>query len=100
MVIDPVVVLLQVPLLKVYVIVYVPGVLAARLIAPVAAVIETPAGAVYVPPTVPVWVTLAVPIAQYGEPAYDIVATGSAVIVILVVAVLLHAPTVNEYVIV
>jgi hypothetical protein len=40
-----VVVLLQVPLLKLYVIVYVPGVLVAKLMAPVAAVIETPAGA-------------------------------------------------------
>ena len=52
----------------------------------------TPAGAVYVPPAVPVCVTVAVPVAQYGEPAYEIVAVGSAVMVIEVVAVLLHAP--------
>ena len=37
-----------------------------RFIAPVAALIETPAGAVYVPPAVPVCVTVAVPVAQYG----------------------------------
>ena len=37
-----------------YVTVYVPGVLAARSISPVAALITTPAGAVYVPPAVPV----------------------------------------------
>ena len=67
----------------------------ARLIAPVAALITTPAGAVYVPPAVPVCVTVAVPVAQYGDPAYAIVAVGNAVIVIEVVAVLLHAPTVN-----
>ena len=65
------------------------------MIAPVAAVMDTPAGAVYVPPAVPVCVGVAVPVAQYGLPAYAIVAVGSAVIVILVVAVLLHAPTVK-----
>ncbi len=72
----------------------------ARLIAPVPAFIETPAGAVYVPPAVPVWVTVAAPVAQYGEPAYEIVATGRAVIVIEVVVVLLHTPLLKEYVIV
>ena len=51
------------PLVNEYVIVYVPGVLVARFISPVAAVIETPAGAVYVPPAVPVCVTAAVPVA-------------------------------------
>ena len=64
-----VVILLHVPLLNVYVIVYVPGVLAAKLISPVAALIITPAGAIYVPPAVPVCVTVAVPDAQYGLPA-------------------------------
>ena len=34
-----------------------------------AASITTPAGAVYVPPAVPVCVTVAVPVAQYGLPA-------------------------------
>ena len=71
----------------------------ARLISPVAALITTPAGAVYVPPAVPVCVTVAVPVAQYGEPAYAIVAVGRALMVMLVVVVLLQAPTVNEYVI-
>src|SRR3984957_3066194 len=94
-VIDPVVVLLHVPFVNEYVIKYVPGILVAKLIAPVAAVIETPAGAEYVPPAVPVWVTVAVPVAQYGEPEYAIVAVGSAVIVILVVVVLLQAPLVK-----
>ena len=70
------------------------------MIAPVAAVIEIPAGAVYVPPAVPVCVGVAVPVAQYGLPAYAIVAVGNAVIVIEVVAVLLHVPLVNEYVMV
>jgi hypothetical protein len=42
---DVVAVLLQAPLVKEYVMVYVPAVLAARLITPVAAVMETPAGA-------------------------------------------------------
>ncbi len=42
---DVVVVLLHVPLLKEYVMVYVPAVLEARLIAPVDVLIETPAGA-------------------------------------------------------
>jgi hypothetical protein len=64
--------------------------------APVAALITTPAGAVYTPPAAPVCVTVAVPVAQYGDPAYEIVAVGRAVIVMLVVAVLLQAPTVNE----
>jgi len=36
---------------------------------PVPAFITTPAGAVYVPPTVPVCVTVAVPVPQYGLPA-------------------------------
>ncbi len=53
-VIEVVAVLLHAPTVKEYVIVYVPGVLVARLIAPVAALITTPAGAVYVPPAVPV----------------------------------------------
>ena len=61
-----VVMLLQPPLVKLYVIVYVPGVLATRSMSPVAALITTPAGAVYVPPAVPVCVTVAVPVAQYG----------------------------------
>jgi hypothetical protein len=42
--------LLQAPLANEYVIAYVPGVLAAKSISPVAALIVTPAGAVYVPP--------------------------------------------------
>src|SRR5580765_5391624 len=67
---------------------------------PVAALIETPAGAVYVPPAWPVWVTVAVPVAQYGLPAYAIVAVGRALIVILVVVVLVHVPLPNEYVMV
>ena len=66
---DAVVVLLHVPFVKLYVIVYVPGVLVYKLIAPVAAVIDTPAGAVYVPPACPVCVTVAVPVAQYCDPA-------------------------------
>ena len=53
-VIEVVAVLLHAPTVNEYVIVYVPGVLVARLIAPVAALITTPAGAVYVPPAVPV----------------------------------------------
>ena len=65
---EAVVVLLHPPLVKLYVIVYVPGVLATRSISPVTASIATPAGAVYVPPAVPVCVTVAVPVAQYGEP--------------------------------
>src|SRR5579863_847002 len=93
-------VLLHAPAVKLYVIVYVPGVLATRSISPVTALITTPAGAVYVPPAVPVWVTVAVPVAQYGLPLYAIVATGNAVIVIEAVAVLLHAPAVKLYVIV
>ena len=60
--------------------------------APVAGVMDTPAGAVYEPPAAPVCVTFAVPVAQYGEPAYDIVAVGRALIVILVVVVLLQVP--------
>ena len=48
---------------------YIPGVLVARFIALVAALITTPAGAVYEPPAVPVCVTVAVPVAQYGVPA-------------------------------
>src|SRR5579863_10452818 len=95
-VIEAVVILLHAPAVKLYVIVYVPGVLATRSISPVTALITTPAGAVYVPPAVPVWVTVAVPVAQYGLPLYAIVATGNAVIVIEAVAVLLHAPAVNE----
>ena len=35
---------------------------------PVVASIESPAGALYVPPAVPVCVTVAVPVAQYGDP--------------------------------
>src|SRR5579863_7258892 len=93
-------VLLHAPAVKLYVIVYVPGVLATRSISPVTALITTPAGAVYVPPAVPVRVTVAVPVAQYGLPLYAIVATGNAVIVIEAVAVLLHAPAVKPYVIV
>ena len=68
MVIEVVAVLLQAPTVKEYVMVYVPGVLVARFIAPVAALITTPAGAVYEPPAVPVCVTVAVPVAQYGDP--------------------------------
>ena len=48
------------------------------------------------PPAVPVWVTVAVPVAQYGEPLYAIVAVGKAVMVIEAVAVLLHAPLVKN----
>src|SRR5258707_5188708 len=93
-----VVVLLHPPLVKLYVIVYVPGVLATRSISPVAALITTPDGAVYVPPAVPVCVTVAVPVAQYGDPEYAIVAVGNAVIVMDAVVVLLHAPLVKLYV--
>ena len=46
MVIDVVVVLLHVPLLNEYIIVYVPGVLVTRFMSPVAALMMTPAGAV------------------------------------------------------
>src|SRR5450755_838952 len=99
-VMEAVVVLLQVPLPNEYVIVNVPGVLVAKLIAPVAALITTPAGAVYVPPACPVCVTVAFPVAQYGEAAYEIVAVGSALIVMLAVVVLLQVPLLNEYVIV
>jgi hypothetical protein len=53
-------------------------VLVTRLIAPVAAVMETPAGAVYVPPACPVCVGVADPVAQYGLPAYEMVAVGYA----------------------
>src|SRR5580698_6258289 len=97
---DAVAVLLHAPLENEYVIVYVPAVLATRSISPVAALITTPAGAVYVPPPVPVSVTVAVPVAQYGDPVYAMVATGSAVIVMDAVVVLLHAPLVKLYVIV
>ena len=45
----------------VYTTVYAPGVLAARLTAPVAASMESPALLEYVPPVVPVKVTVAVP---------------------------------------
>ena len=48
---------------------------------------------VYTPPSVPVCVTLAIPVAQYGDPAYDIVAVGNAVITTSVVVVFEHAPT-------
>src|SRR6202790_1240786 len=95
-----VVVLLHVPFVKLYVIEYVPRVLVAKLIAPVAAVMETPAGAEYVPPAWPVCVTVAVPVAQYDDPLYAIVATGSALMVMLVVVVLLHVPLLNVYVMV
>src|ERR1700730_10193985 len=95
-VIDAVVVLLHPPLVKLYVIVYVPGVLATRSISPVTALITTPAGPEYVPPAVPARVTVAVPVAQYGLPAYFIVAVGRALIVIFAVVVLLHPPLVNE----
>ena len=72
-----------------YVTVYVPPVLAARLIAPVVELMVRPAGlALYVPPAVPVRVTLAVPVAlQYGDPAYVIEADGALTISIAAVAV-------------
>ena len=66
---EVVVVLLQVPLVNVYVTVYVPGVDVARLIVPLAALIIKPAVELYVPPACPVCVTVAVPVAQYGLPA-------------------------------
>ena len=57
-----------------------------------------PASDVYVPPTWPVRVTLAVPVGQYGEPTYDIEATGSALIWISVVVKLEQVPSVKVYV--
>ena len=51
----------QVPLPKLYVTVYVPGVLEARLIAPDALLMTNPVVDEYVPPVCPVCVTAAVP---------------------------------------
>src|SRR5437763_14131183 len=95
---DAVVVLLHAPLVKLYVTTYVPGVLAARSISPVAALITTPAGAVYVPPAVPVCVTVAVPRSEERRVGKAIVAPGRAVIEMDAVVVLLHAALVKLYV--
>ena len=77
----------------VYVTVYVPAVDVPKLISPVVALIDKPAVEEYVPPVDPVSVTDAVPpFEQYGEPAYEIVAAGNAVIVTLVVAVTTGQP--------
>src|SRR5271154_3710451 len=67
---------------------------------PEEALMITPAGAVNEPPVCPACVAVAVPVAQYGEPAYTIVAVGSAFIVTEVEVVLLQVPFVNVYVIV
>jgi hypothetical protein len=78
----------------------VPGVLATKSTTPLAALIDTPAGPEYVPPVVPVCAGVAVPVAQYGEPLYEIVAVGTALMVIEAVVELLHVPLLKEYVIV
>jgi hypothetical protein len=62
-------VLAQPLLLKLYVTVYVFGVLAARLIVPFETLMLNPAGvAEYVPPVCPILVTVAVLVLQYGFP--------------------------------
>ena len=57
------------PSVKAYVTVYVPAVLVARLTNPEPAVMLSPEVEEKVPPVVPVKVTAAVPVAQYGLPA-------------------------------
>jgi hypothetical protein len=62
--------LVHVPFPNTYLTVYgvADGVLAARLMVPVRGSITSPAVEEYVPPDCPAWVTVAVPLAQYGEP--------------------------------
>ena len=55
-------------------------------IAPVEALIDKPAGAEYVPPAVPVRFTATDDSEVHNGPVYDIVANGTAVTVILLVA--------------
>jgi len=84
---------------SVYVTVYEPGVLVPKLTEPVAGVIDKPGVELYVPPPVPTRVTVAVPaFEQYGVPAYEIVAAGKSVIVMLVVAVTCPQPPVGAIV--
>ena len=65
---------------------YVPSVLVAGVIVPVAGSIVKPAGAEYTPPTEPVWVTATeADDVQNGLPKYAIVADGAVVIVTLAV---------------
>ena len=77
--------------------VYVPAVLVLGVMAPVEASIVNPAGAVKVPPVytpVPVNVTgcAVATVLQKGVPAYEIVAVGTAVIIIVVVAITAAQP--------
>jgi len=82
-----------------YVIIYVPGVDAARLIVPVVAEILNPAGdAEKVPPVVPVIFIVVVPVAQNVPPL--IVADGCAFTITVLVVVPLHGAVPNAYVIV
>lgn len=93
MVTEAVVVLLHIPFVNVKVTVYVPGVLVVGVMAPVAALMVNPAVLENVPPAVPVLVTVPVPVVvQNGLALYAIVATGSALIVTVVVAIALHSP--------
>ena len=64
------------------------------VIAPVAALIIKPAVEEYVPPAVPALVTdcAVARLLQNGFPAYDIVAAGKVVIVIVLVAVTIPQP--------
>ena len=75
-----VVVLEQPALVKLYVTVWLPLVLAAKLITPVEALILKPASEVNVPPDAPDTVTAAVPVGQNGPPGYEIVAIGNGLI--------------------
>ena len=78
----------------VYVTVYVPAVLVLGVMAPVLALIIKPVVEEYVPVVVPVRVTdcALVRVLQNGEPAYEIVADGSAVTVTVRVPVAFAQP--------
>jgi hypothetical protein len=76
-----------------YVTVYVPGVLVEGVIVPVPGSIVSPAGALNVPPVVPVSVTdCGDALAHHGDPVYEIVADGDALIVTAVVVVTIPQP--------
>ena len=75
-----VVVLEQPTFVKLYVTVWLPLVLAAKLITPVEALILKPASEVNVPPDSPDTNTEAVPVGQNGPPGYEIVAIGNGLI--------------------
>jgi hypothetical protein len=77
----------------VYVTVYVPAVLVLGVMAPVLELILKPVVEEYVPVVVPVRVTApVVNVLQNGEPAYEIVAAGSAVTVTVRVPVAFAQP--------